>query len=56
MMFYECTPGYCPCGERCTNQRFQRAEYAKVEPFKVIFILKKLIIYLFYRHKRKDGV
>ncbi|KAJ4830950.1 Histone-lysine N-methyltransferase ashh1 [Turnera subulata] len=25
----ECTPGYCPCGVHCKNQRFQRCEYAK---------------------------
>ncbi|XP_073003236.1 histone-lysine N-methyltransferase ASHH1 [Typha latifolia] len=25
----ECTPGYCPCGEYCKNQRFQKCEYAK---------------------------
>eukprot|EP00850_Spirogloea_muscicola_P006906 SM000034S12660 [mRNA] locus=s34:45316:50418:+ [translate_table: standard] len=27
----ECTPGLCPCGERCRNQRFQRCEYARVK-------------------------
>lgn len=27
----ECTPGYCPCGERCLNQRFQRCQYPKAE-------------------------
>ncbi|CAD7695047.1 unnamed protein product [Ostreobium quekettii] len=25
----ECTPGCCPCGERCQNQRLQRKEYAE---------------------------
>ncbi|WCJ31789.1 Histone-lysine N-methyltransferase H3 lysine-36 specific [Euphorbia peplus] len=25
----ECTPGYCPCGVFCKNQRFQKCEYAK---------------------------
>ncbi|MED6118269.1 Histone-lysine N-methyltransferase ashh1 [Stylosanthes scabra] len=30
----ECTPGYCPCGDRCKNQRFQKCEYAKTKLFK----------------------
>ncbi|XP_076941330.1 histone-lysine N-methyltransferase ASHH1-like [Bidens hawaiensis] len=30
----ECTPGYCPCGSYCKNQRFQRSEYAKTKLFK----------------------
>ncbi|PIA32317.1 hypothetical protein AQUCO_04500133v1 [Aquilegia coerulea] len=25
----ECTPGYCPCGSYCKNQRFQKCENAK---------------------------
>ncbi|GMH31637.1 hypothetical protein Nepgr_033481 [Nepenthes gracilis] len=29
----ECTPGYCPCGVCCNNQRFQRCEYAKTKLF-----------------------
>ncbi|KAI9485998.1 MAG: hypothetical protein EXX96DRAFT_27658 [Benjaminiella poitrasii] len=29
MLFYECEPKYCPCGERCSNQRFQRKEKIK---------------------------
>ncbi|KAK4805109.1 hypothetical protein SAY86_004926 [Trapa natans] len=30
----ECTPGYCPCGEYCQNQRFQKNKYAKTKLFK----------------------
>eukprot|EP01018_Ginkgo_biloba_P019462 Gb_16572 [translate_table: standard] len=30
----ECTPGYCPCGDHCKNQRFQRCEYIKSKLFK----------------------
>ncbi|KAJ8446066.1 hypothetical protein Cgig2_017568 [Carnegiea gigantea] len=30
----ECTPGYCPCGELCKNQKFQKYEYAKTKLFK----------------------
>ncbi|KAJ4701070.1 Histone-lysine N-methyltransferase [Melia azedarach] len=30
----ECTPGYCPCGIFCRNQRFQKCEYAKTKLFK----------------------
>lgn len=30
----ECTPGYCPCGTYCKNQRFQKCEYAKTKLFK----------------------
>ncbi|KAL5843682.1 hypothetical protein ACOSQ4_009640 [Xanthoceras sorbifolium] len=30
----ECTPGYCPCGAHCKNQRFQKCEYAKTKLFK----------------------
>nr|XP_043607115.1 histone-lysine N-methyltransferase ASHH1 [Erigeron canadensis] len=30
----ECTPGYCPCGSYCRNQRFQKFEYAKTKLFK----------------------
>lgn len=30
----ECTPGYCPCGTFCKNQKFQKCEYAKSQLFK----------------------
>lgn len=30
----ECIAPFCPCGETCSNQRFQRREYAAVAPFK----------------------
>ncbi|KAJ4790266.1 histone-lysine N-methyltransferase [Rhynchospora pubera] len=30
----ECTPGYCPCGDYCKNQRFQKCQYAKTRLFK----------------------
>ncbi|KAL8188610.1 hypothetical protein R6Q57_029898 [Mikania cordata] len=32
----ECTPGYCPCGSYCKNQRFQKSEYAKTKLFKTV--------------------
>lgn len=34
IVFYECDPRMCACGTQCRNQRFQRAEYAKVWPFR----------------------
>eukprot|EP00252_Welwitschia_mirabilis_P017251 TRINITY_DN3823_c0_g1_i1.p1 TRINITY_DN3823_c0_g1~~TRINITY_DN3823_c0_g1_i1.p1 ORF type:complete len:1400 (-),score=307.70 TRINITY_DN3823_c0_g1_i1:652-4425(-) len=30
----ECVPDACPCGEQCSNQRFQKRLYAKVEYFR----------------------
>ncbi|CAG8455408.1 6923_t:CDS:2 [Acaulospora morrowiae] len=30
-LFIECLENDCPCGEYCLNQRFQKAEYAKVD-------------------------
>lgn len=27
----ECTPGYCPCGVFCKNQRFQKCQFAKTK-------------------------
>ncbi|KAK6938250.1 AWS domain [Dillenia turbinata] len=30
----ECTPGYCPCGTYCKNQRFQKCDYARIKLFK----------------------
>ena len=30
MMFVECDPKYCPCGDECKNCRFQKREYAEV--------------------------
>eukprot|EP00959_Pyramimonas_sp_CCMP1952_P099332 2076743-Pyramimonas_sp.AAC.1 len=29
-LFIECHPEYCPCGERCQNQKFQKREYAPI--------------------------
>lgn len=29
MLFYECDPKYCPCGDQCSNRRFQRKERTK---------------------------
>lgn len=29
MLFYECDPKLCPCGTRCSNQRFQRKQKKK---------------------------
>ena len=34
LMCIECTPGYCPCGERCSNQMFTRRQYAKIGKFR----------------------
>ena len=31
MLNIECVPGYCPCGDRCTNQQFSRRAYAPLE-------------------------
>ncbi|CAI7857655.1 unnamed protein product [Closterium sp. NIES-54] len=31
----ECTPGFCPCGDACQNQRFQRCEHARTVVKKV---------------------
>ena len=28
MVYTECTPGICPCGEQCSNQRIQRHQSA----------------------------
>ncbi|PON52640.1 AWS domain containing protein, partial [Parasponia andersonii] len=30
----ECTPGFCPCGHYCKNQRFQKCDYARTKLFK----------------------
>ncbi|KAK6246443.1 SET domain - like 10 [Theobroma cacao] len=30
----ECTPGYCPCGVYCKNQKFQKCQYARTTLFK----------------------
>ncbi|KAK9845360.1 hypothetical protein WJX81_004380 [Elliptochloris bilobata] len=27
----ECVPGYCPCGEQCSNQMFSRRQYARLD-------------------------
>ncbi|KAL9560298.1 hypothetical protein MBANPS3_000025 [Mucor bainieri] len=29
MLFYECVPNCCPCGDQCSNRRFQRKERTK---------------------------
>ncbi|KAK9722596.1 hypothetical protein K7432_002586 [Basidiobolus ranarum] len=34
ILFIECTPGDCPCGSYCQNQRFQRKEYSSVDVVK----------------------
>lgn len=34
MLNSECTPGHCPCGERCLNQKFQRCQYANLDVVK----------------------
>ena len=33
MVFVECQPKFCPVGEACRNQRFQRKQYSPVEIF-----------------------
>lgn len=30
----ECTPGTCPCGDLCMNQRFQKREYVRLKKIK----------------------
>jgi hypothetical protein len=30
-LYVECTPGFCPCQETCTNQKFQKCQYASTE-------------------------
>ncbi|OMO81368.1 hypothetical protein CCACVL1_12443 [Corchorus capsularis] len=30
----ECTPGYCPCGVYCKNQKYQKCQYARTTLFK----------------------
>jgi histone-lysine N-methyltransferase SETD2 len=30
-LFYECDSRFCPCGEACGNQRFQRRQYCRIE-------------------------
>ncbi|KAJ3087433.1 Histone-Lysine N-Methyltransferase ash1l, partial [Phlyctochytrium bullatum] len=32
-MFIECTPGFCPCGENCSNQVFQKSDNDALEVF-----------------------
>lgn len=34
MLNIECVQGTCPCGERCSNQQFQKRNYAKLKWFK----------------------
>lgn len=34
MLNIECVRGYCPCGDRCTNQQFQKRKYAKLKWFR----------------------
>ena len=34
VMFIECLAKYCPCGENCTNRRFQLRQHAPVERFR----------------------
>ena len=29
MVYTECNPGTCPCGDHCSNQRIQRHEWAE---------------------------
>ncbi|XP_052202818.1 histone-lysine N-methyltransferase ASHH2 [Diospyros lotus] len=34
MLNIECVQGTCPCGERCSNQQFQKRQYAKLKWFR----------------------
>ncbi|CAL0305489.1 unnamed protein product [Lupinus luteus] len=34
MLNIECVQGTCPCGDRCSNQQFQKREYASLDWFK----------------------
>jgi hypothetical protein len=29
MMFFECDPSTCPCGDMCSNQRFKKRQFVK---------------------------
>ncbi|KAI8342674.1 hypothetical protein BC941DRAFT_466341 [Chlamydoabsidia padenii] len=29
MMFFECDPSTCPCGDRCSNQKFKKRQFVK---------------------------
>lgn len=31
LLAIECTPGYCPCEQHCTNQMFGRRQYAALQ-------------------------
>lgn len=45
MLNIECVQGTCPCGDLCSNQQFQKQQYAKVERFqcgKICFGLQAL--------------
>jgi hypothetical protein len=44
MMYVECTKGFCPCTGACTNQRFQKADYPLIRPFKAGNTLKLILI------------
>ncbi|XP_047320244.1 histone-lysine N-methyltransferase ASHH1-like [Impatiens glandulifera] len=33
LLSVECTPGYCPCGDMCQNQKFQKFHYSKTKLF-----------------------
>lgn len=34
MLYYECHFNTCPAGVKCLNQRFQKRQYPKQEPFR----------------------
>lgn len=43
VMFYECVSAFCPCGDQCSNQRFQMKH--NTDHLRVIWVRKSLILY-----------
>lgn len=33
VLLVECVEGHCPCGDKCSNQRFEQMKYAPIRPF-----------------------
>jgi len=51
-LFIECNPQFCKCGEKCTNQRFQRynKQSQQLKVFwvrKLLYITNHLYIYIY---------
>ncbi|RUS17332.1 hypothetical protein BC937DRAFT_90111, partial [Endogone sp. FLAS-F59071] len=57
MMFYECSPKHCPCGDKCSNQRFQKKEGIKeLDVFWLTLLLTALSFHPRQTHKRGFGL